>query len=72
MNGEGFGKWLGNVAKRSETSSTRLLHALFAEAGAFGGSLAGLELRVALADDIERAFTLHDLAVFVALFHGEE
>lgn len=58
-------------SKRLETSFT-LLHTFFAEAGAFGGSLAGLELRVALADDIERALTLHDLAVFVALFHGEE
>ena len=49
-----------------------LLNAFFAEASALGRSLTGLELRVALADDVEGAFTFNDLAVFVALLHGEE
>jgi|TARA_B110000305_G_C18800441_1_gene342401 hypothetical protein len=34
--------------------------------------LTGLELRVALADDVESALTLDDFAVFVAALHGEE
>jgi hypothetical protein len=34
--------------------------------------LAGLELWVALADDVESAFAFDDLAVFVAALHGEE
>ena len=49
-----------------------LLHAFFAEASSFGGTLAGFELRVALADDVEGAFAFDDLAVFVAALHGEE
>ena len=50
----------------------KLLHALFAEARAGSGTLASLELRIALADDIERALALHDLAVSVAALHGCE
>ena len=49
-----------------------LLHSFFAEASSLGCALTGFELGVALADNIERAFALHDLTVFVALFHGEE
>ena len=33
-------------------------------------SLAHLELGVLLADDVEAAFALHDLAVFATLFDG--
>jgi hypothetical protein len=50
----------------------RLLNALLAEACAFGRTLARFELRVALTDDVEGTFTLHDLAVFVTLLHGQE
>lgn len=49
-----------------------LLNALLAEARAGGGTLTSLELGVALADDIERALALHDLAVSVAALHGCE
>jgi len=49
-----------------------LLHTFFAQASAFGGTLARFELRVTLTDDVEGALTLDDLAVFVALFHGEK
>jgi len=49
-----------------------LLNAFFAEAGSLGGTLAGLELRVALADDVEGAFAFDHLAIFVAALHGEE
>ena len=48
----------------------RLLNALLAEACAFGRTLARFELRVALTDNVEGAFALYDLAVFVALLHG--
>ena len=50
----------------------KLLHALLAQASAFGSALTCLELGVALADDVEGALTLDDLAVFVALLHGHE
>lgn len=68
MNGEGFGKIFkkGGPKPRSE-----LLHTLFTEARSFGGTLAGLELGVALTDDVEGALALDDLAVFVAALHGE-
>ena len=49
-----------------------LLHAFFTEASSFGRALACLELRVALTDDVEGAFALYDLAVFVALLHGQK
>lgn len=49
-----------------------LLHAFFTEASSFGCALACLELRVALTDDVEGAFALYDLAVFVALLHGQK
>jgi len=47
-----------------------LLYAFFTEASSFGCALACLELRVALTDNVEGAFALYDLAVFVALLHG--
>ena len=50
----------------------KLLHTFFAQASAFGSTLACLELRVALADDIECALALDDLTVFVTLLHGHE
>ena len=53
-------------------TSKVLLHAFFAEASSFGRALACLELRVALTDDVEGAFALYDLAVFVALLHGQK
>ena len=49
-----------------------LLDAFFAETCSLGSSLAGLELGVALANDIEGALALDDLAVFMALLHGQE
>ena len=49
-----------------------LLDALFAQASSFGGTLTSFKLRVAFANDIERALALHDLAVFVTAFHGHE
>jgi len=49
-----------------------LLNSFFAEACSLSGSLTGLKLRVAFADDVERALTLDHLTVFVAALHGEE
>jgi hypothetical protein len=49
-----------------------LFDSFFAEAGADGGSLAGLELGVRLADDVNGAFAFDDLAVSVAAFGGGE
>ena len=49
-----------------------LLDTFFAEAGTLGGTLTCLELGVALANNIECALALHDLAVFVTAFHGHE
>ncbi len=49
-----------------------LLDAFFAEARAGSRALAGFELGVALADDIERTLALHDLAVCVAALHGSK
>ena len=50
----------------------KLLHALLREAGANGRTLASLELRVALADDIHRSFAFHDLAIGVTALGGSE
>ena len=49
-----------------------LLHALLAEASAGCSPLTGLELGVALADDVERTLALHDLAICVTALHGSE
>lgn len=49
-----------------------LFDALLAEASALGGSLAGLEFRIALTDDVKSSVALDDLAVFVALLHGHK
>ena len=46
-----------------------LLDALFGKARACRSALAGLELGIALADHIQRALALHDLAVCVAALH---
>ena len=53
-------------------SATGLFNALLAQASAGSGALASLELGVALADDVERTLTLHDLAISVAALHGGE
>lgn len=45
---------------------------LFREAGTGGGTLAGLELRVGLADHIHRALAFHDLTVGVTALSGGE
>ena len=58
--------------KLLSVSLRRLFDALLAEASSFGSTLAGLELGVAPTDDVEGAFALHDLAVFVTLLHGQE
>ena len=49
-----------------------LFHTFFTETRALGRTLASLELGVALTDDVEGALALDDLAVFVALLHGQE
>ncbi len=49
-----------------------LLNALLAEASSRCCALTSLELGVALADDVECAFALHDLAVCVTALHGGE
>ena len=49
-----------------------LLHTFFREASAFGGTLTGLEFRIALADNIERATAFDHLAISVAAFGGIE
>ena len=46
--------------------------ALLRKAGADGRALAGLELRVGLADHVDRALALHDLAIGVAALGGSE
>lgn len=53
-------------------SATGLFNALLAQASAGSGALASLELGVALADDVQRTLTLHDLAISVAALHGGE
>ena len=50
----------------------KLLHALLAEASAGRRALTSLELGVALADHVERALALHDLAISVTALHGGE
>ena len=50
----------------------KLLHALLAEASAGRRALTSLELGVALADHVERALALHDLAISVTALHGCE
>ena len=49
-----------------------LLNTLLAQARAGSRALTSLELGVALADDVERTLTLHDLAISVAALHGGE
>ena len=49
-----------------------LLHTLLAQASAGGRALASLELRVALADDVEGTLALHNLTISVAALHGGE
>lgn len=49
-----------------------LLNAFLAQAGTLGSTLTCFELRVALTNNIESAFALHDLTVFVAPLHGHE
>jgi len=49
-----------------------LLNTLLAQASAGGRALASLELRVALADDVEGTLTLHDLTISVTALHGGE
>lgn len=49
-----------------------LLNALLAQAGSGSRALTSLELGIALADDVEGALALHDLAVSVAALHGCE
>ena len=46
-----------------------LLNALFAELSSASCALTCLELRVSLADNVECAVTLNNLAVFVAALH---
>ena len=53
-------------------SAMGLFNALLAQASAGGRALASLELGVALADDVQRTLTLHDLAISVAALHGGE
>ena len=48
------------------------LQTLLGKAGARSGALAGLELRVGLADHIDRALAFHDLAIGVAALGGGE
>lgn len=60
------GRW---IAAEMAGSS---LHAFFAEAGADGGTLTGLEFRVRLADDVDRALALDDLTIGVAALGGGE
>lgn len=46
-----------------------LFNSLFTEACARRSALASLEFGIALANYIERTFTLHHLAISVAAFH---
>lgn len=46
--------------------------AFFAHPGALGAALANLELGVRLADDVNRAFALDDLAIGVAVLGGSK
>jgi hypothetical protein len=48
------------------------LQTLLREAGAGGGALAGLELRVGFADHVDRALAFHDLAIGMAALGGGE
>ena len=50
----------------------RFSEALLREAGANGCTLAGLELGVRLADDVNRSFAFHHLAIGVTTFGGGE
>ena len=52
--------------------ASRGLESFFREAGADGGTLAGLEFRIGLADHVESALALDDLAIGVAAFGGSE
>ena len=48
------------------------LQAFLREAGAGGRTLASLELRIRFADDVNRSFAFHDLAIGVTAFGGGE
>ncbi len=50
----------------------RLLQSFFREAGASSRALAGLELRIGFANDVNRSFAFHDLAISVTAFCGGE
>ena len=58
--------------RRIAGDGVKLLHALLAEARAGRRALTSLELGVALADHVERALALHDLAISVTALHGCE
>ena len=49
-----------------------LIHTLLGHLSALSRSLAGLETRISLVDDIESALTLDDLTISVAAFGGSE
>ena len=61
-----------NYPRRKAGDGVKLLHALLAEARTGCRTLTSLELGVALADHVERAFALHDLAISVTALHGCE
>lgn len=46
-----------------------LLHTFFAHAGACCRALTSFELGIALADNVQRAFALHDLTIGVTALH---
>ena len=56
----------------SATVRGRVSQALLREAGAGGGALAGLELRVRFADHVNRALAFHNLAIGVTALGGGE
>ena len=47
-------------------------HALLAQTRALGAALTDFELRVGLADDVDRALALDDLAIGVAILGGSQ
>ena len=55
-----------------ERLSVSVLETLLGKTGARSGALAGLELRVGLADHVDGALALHDLTVGVAALGGGE
>ena len=58
--------------RKAVGDGVKLLHALLAEARTGRRALTSLELGVALADHVERALALHDLAISVTALHGCE